>query len=463
MTKSHQPAAKQSAAPPVVAAASPLQLRPFAPRQDDLEQDGMADLMARAMDTQLMDMPVDAPGKSVQRQPDAREEEELPVQPKLSIGQPGDKYEQEADQMAARVMRMPGGDFGERGKGKGEGVQRQALPGEKEEEEEVQMRPAVQREVMPAEEEEEETLQARLQAKGEASAVPENFEGQLAQHKGGGRPLSDETRGFMEPRFGADFSNVRVHETPDLANAIQAQAFTHGQDIYFNSGKYSPGSSSGKELLAHELTHVVQQDSGKNAVQLKPLRFETDEIGRAFSNGSYIEFDPTCIAWVNGKVFTRVNHSNGSEVGLEKQQRGIIQIKMPVHIFEDIEDGLFSEETLFTKDRNHYFNVIANWNFKTDKDGNITTKLRGKPYITGTPKLGVNIDFMYSSNSDTVSLSVQLLRASRGSSASYSKGGVSIGSSWNLPGQVFWQRPFTFDLRVYDMVFSQLEVERYSG
>jgi len=64
----------------------------------------------------------------------------------------------------------------------------------------------------------------------------------------------------MEPRFGGiDFSNVQVHETPDLANSIQAQAFTHGQDIYFNSGKYNPGSSSGKELLAHELTHVVQQ------------------------------------------------------------------------------------------------------------------------------------------------------------------------------------------------------------
>ena len=259
MTKSHQPAAKQSAAPPVATTASRLQLRPFAPRQDDLEQDGMADLMARAMGTQLMDMPVDAPGATIQRQAIPEEEEEdLTVQPKLSIGQPGDKYEQEADQMAARVMRMPDGDFGVEGKGKGEGVQRQALPGEKEEEE-VQTKSAVQREVMPGEKE-EETLQARLQAKGEAPAVPENFEGQLANHKGGGRSLSDETRGFMEPRFGADFSNVRIHETPDLANAIQAQAFTHGQDIYFNSGKYSPGSSGGKELLAHELTHVVQQN-----------------------------------------------------------------------------------------------------------------------------------------------------------------------------------------------------------
>ncbi|MEM9008470.1 MAG: DUF4157 domain-containing protein, partial [Cyanobacteria bacterium P01_F01_bin.86] len=228
-------------------------------------------------------------------------EEELPVQTKLTIGQPGDKYEQEADQMAAKVMRMP-----ERGRGVGgQGsrgalvqrvpeeeeeiqakplvqreaiseedeelargrLQRQAMPDEKEEEE-VQMRPAVQREVLPGDEE-EETLQARLQAKGGTPEVPGNFEGQLASHRGGGQPLSDQTRAFMEPRFGADFSGVRVHETPDLANAIQAQAFTHGQDIYFNSGKYNPGSSGGKELLAHELTHVMQQKKELNPAAIR--------------------------------------------------------------------------------------------------------------------------------------------------------------------------------------------------
>lgn len=219
-----------------------------------------------------------------------------PIQTKLNIGQPGDKYEQEADQMAAKVMRMPNpeGGVGEWGS-EGAGEQLQRLP---EEEEELQQRPLVQREAMPEEEDEElaqakfqvqrqaipdeededlqmkpalqqqtvleekeDTLQAKpqIQANGEAPAVPANFETQLAQKRGSGNPLSNETRAFMEPRFGADFSNVRVHETPDLANSIQAQAFTHGQDIYFNSGKYNPRSSGGKELLAHELTHVVQQ------------------------------------------------------------------------------------------------------------------------------------------------------------------------------------------------------------
>ena len=187
------------------------------------------------------------------------------MQAKLTIGQPGDKYEQEADRMAAKVMRMPEPLRQAQGPGEvGAGLvpvqlqerlllQREAMPDEKEEE--VQMRSAVQRQVMPGEEEEE-----TIQAKGGTPAVPGGFEGQLARHRGGGQPLSDQTRAFMEPRFGTDFGGVRVHETPDLANAIQAQAFTHGQDIYFNSGKYNPGSSGGKELLAHELTHVVQQN-----------------------------------------------------------------------------------------------------------------------------------------------------------------------------------------------------------
>lgn len=248
------------------------------------------------------------------------------VQTKLTIGQPGDKYEQEADRMAARVMAMPDSAVQRETMEEEEEtlqtkpllqrqeikenedeellqskplLQRQEISEEEDEEtlqtkpqlqreeiseeddeETLQTKPQLQREAMP-EEEDEENLQAKpllqrqttsededektlqtkpqLQAKGGVPQAPDNFESQLAQHKGSGQPLSDETRAFMEPRFGADFGNVRIHETPDLASSIQAQAFTHGQDIYFNSGKYNPGSSSGKTLLAHELTHTVQQ------------------------------------------------------------------------------------------------------------------------------------------------------------------------------------------------------------
>ena len=70
----------------------------------------------------------------------------------------------------------------------------------------------------------------------------------------------------MEPTFGADFSGVRVHadtEADTLNRAVSARAFTTGQDIFFREGEYNPGSSSGRELLAHELTHVVQQNSNQ--------------------------------------------------------------------------------------------------------------------------------------------------------------------------------------------------------
>src|ERR1700724_1594779 len=82
---------------------------------------------------------------------------------------------------------------------------------------------------------------------------------------GSGSPLDKDTRGFMESRLGADFSDVRVHtdaKASDSARSVQAYAYTVGSDVVFQSGKYEPDSDSGKRMLAHELTHVVQQRSG---------------------------------------------------------------------------------------------------------------------------------------------------------------------------------------------------------
>src|SRR5712692_9584886 len=82
---------------------------------------------------------------------------------------------------------------------------------------------------------------------------------------GGGTPLENDTRGFMESRLGADFSDVRVHTdatASESARSVQAHAYTVGSDVVFQSDKYAPESDSGKRMLAHELTHVVQQRSG---------------------------------------------------------------------------------------------------------------------------------------------------------------------------------------------------------
>ncbi len=97
-----------------------------------------------------------------------------------------------------------------------------------------------------------------------AVPMPGNFFGKkLNGTKGGGTPLQADVRPQMEYGFGADFGSVRIHtdsKATELNREINARAFTHGTDIYFNSGQYDPASTQGKKLLAHELTHVVQQN-----------------------------------------------------------------------------------------------------------------------------------------------------------------------------------------------------------
>jgi hypothetical protein len=91
------------------------------------------------------------------------------------------------------------------------------------------------------------------------------------QSFGGGQPLTQPMREFFDTRFGHDFSHVRIHtdaRAADLAEAIQARAFAFGRDIVFGPGEFAPATSRGRELMAHELTHVVQQERG--AAQSSP-------------------------------------------------------------------------------------------------------------------------------------------------------------------------------------------------
>ena len=144
----------------------------------------------------------------------------------------------------------------------------------------------LQRETLEAPEKEEDPQLAQTKpsrhkaVKDQSFDAGSNVESQLNSSKGGGSPLPDEVRSFMEARFGADLSQVRVHtgsEAVEMNKELNAQAFTHGKDIYFGSGRYNPGSSEGKHLLAHELTHVLQQtgavqpklDIGQVATQYK--------------------------------------------------------------------------------------------------------------------------------------------------------------------------------------------------
>jgi hypothetical protein len=211
------------------------------------------------------------------------------IQAKLKIGRPGDEYEQEADRIADKVISMSGPV-----------VQQQAIK-EEEEEKPIQARPLaaqitplIQRQ--PEEEEEEEFLQTKpfasqitpfiqrqleeeeeeelqMQAStSQALEVTPSFEARINAMKGGGQALPQSERDFFEPRFGCDFSQVRVHtdtEATKAAKALNAKAFTTGHNVTFGPGQYAPETSGGKQLLAHELTHVVQQN-GASCTQRSP-------------------------------------------------------------------------------------------------------------------------------------------------------------------------------------------------
>ncbi len=125
---------------------------------------------------------------------------------------------------------------------------------------------------------------SKKEADGGTTHAPDSIETSLASSKGGGSGLAPGTRSEMESGLGADFSGVKVHTDSNAAKMSQqlnAHAFTHGSDVYFNSGKFDPGSTSGKHLLAHELTHTIQQGAAPQ-VQMKDasarLTKATDKI-----------------------------------------------------------------------------------------------------------------------------------------------------------------------------------------
>lgn len=109
--------------------------------------------------------------------------------------------------------------------------------------------------------------------------------------RGGGSPLPESTRAFFESRFGANFSGVRVHTDSNanhLARSINAKAFTVGKDVVFGLGQYTPETSSGRRLLGHELTHVIQQKNSvpsDNFIQREAIYIRSLQPGASSSTG----------------------------------------------------------------------------------------------------------------------------------------------------------------------------------
>ena len=178
-------------------------------------------------------------------------EEELPIQTKLTVNEPGDKYEKEADRVAEQVMCMSehykpvGGGFSP--------VIRSQIVANPTDMNIQQGQNAPKRQFTIA------------QNSGSGIRTQQNLEDSIVKEslRSPGRPLEPPTRTFMEFRFGHDFRRVRVHtdsRAAESAHTLGAHAFTVGSHIVFGAGKYSPETHSGKKLLAHELAHVLQQN-----------------------------------------------------------------------------------------------------------------------------------------------------------------------------------------------------------
>ena len=162
------------------------------------------------------------------------------IQAKLRVSQPGDADELEADRVADRIVTSTDQPTIHRKcKCEGGGASCPAC-----EEEEVEEAKGIHRKAKPA--------------SSDSAAVRADF----LPSSSPGQPLDSSIRSSMEPHFGRDFGDVRIHadaEADEAARQIDAVAFTHGSDIYFGKGIYNPTSGDGRRVLAHELTHVVQQ------------------------------------------------------------------------------------------------------------------------------------------------------------------------------------------------------------
>jgi Domain of unknown function (DUF4157) len=210
----------------------------------------------------------------------------LTLQTKLKISEPGDQYEQEADRVADQVMGM----LEPIGEGIGEGQSEipskypEHLAHSEKEPQAIDSSVNIQRlasdkdpypeDAIVIEGEENDSEQKHVQTLrtlGQTSGR-ESISTGLLNSAQSGVTLASSMRQFMEPRFGADFSRVQIHtdsRAVALSQSIRARAFTHGRHVYFNEGEYQPETHEGKRVLAHELTHVIQQGGSQTHLPIQ--------------------------------------------------------------------------------------------------------------------------------------------------------------------------------------------------
>ncbi len=186
------------------------------------------------------------------------------IQTKLAIGQSGDPYEQEADRIAAQVVNNS--------------VQRKSIASQ----------------ITPLSYSKHPVQGKLFRKQGYAS---NKLESQIGSSKGGGGSMDQSTKSEMSQKFGMDFSGVRIHtgrQSIQMNQELGAKAFTVGNDIHFNQGQYNPTDHEGKRLLAHELTHVVQQNNLHHHIQRTPDHGGTasmhEELTRKYSQETGVPY-----------------------------------------------------------------------------------------------------------------------------------------------------------------------------
>ena len=167
----------------------------------------------------------------------------LRLQAKLAIGPPADAFEQEADRVADHVMRTPA--------------------------QQLQRACACANTCSNCQTKHLQMARAKDSSEREADRTADQAPDNLLQELGSSQPLDPDTRAFFEPRFGHDFSHIRIHadgQAGQAAQSVSARAFTVGSDIVFGHRQYAPDTSTGRTLLAHELTHTIQQDGRRQVI-----------------------------------------------------------------------------------------------------------------------------------------------------------------------------------------------------
>jgi peptidoglycan hydrolase-like protein with peptidoglycan-binding domain len=237
------------------------------------------------------------------------------LQARLSVSQPGDPLERQADAMAERVM---GGASAVTPSNAALAPAAQAPP--------------VQRRCAACDEEAQ-----RKEAGGTAGPASHAAGAEVTPIPGAGVPLPSDVRSYFEPRFGSDFSRVRVHtgdRADHAARALNAHAYTMRNDIVFAEGRYSPNTADGRRLLAHELTHTVQQQPGGAERIQRTIGDGHDLTAPRFSGNAVLE-----AVYDNERVLR--NGHRGTAVRL--LQQALLDSGMELPRFGV--DGIFGAET----------------------------------------------------------------------------------------------------------------------